>query len=219
MFGIGVVLAASIVPPASAGVAPITLVCDGEFRTQVAGVDSVSEDMFSGTMHVALVREADEFVEVRLQAFEGETRMPLQTYAVVPAPSIAEGDEAVIASAALPGLNTAMPLAGIETAMDDGPADALEINATEEVITLRQTIESGPMMRARVDGKPLVPTRQRVATVDMRLDRLDGRLSLVWSENLVKDHKIPGAIRASKVRLRDEKTYDTRCMPIRQRTF
>ena len=75
------------------------------------------------------------------------------------------------------------------------------------------------MLRAKVDGKPLVPTRERVATVDMRLDRLDGSLSLVWSENLVKDHKIPGAIRASKVRLRDEKTYDARCMPVRQRTF
>ena len=122
-------------------------------------------------------------------------------------------------SAAIPGLITSEPLAGAEAGSVDGAADALEISATDEAITLHQTIERGPMMRARVDGKPLVPTRERVATVDMRLDRIDGSLSLVWSENLVKDHKIPGAIRASKVRLRDEKTYDARCMPVRQRTF
>jgi hypothetical protein len=215
--GTAAVLAAMLAPPVSA--APITLVCDGEFRTQIASVDSVSEEMFGGTMHVALVSEADEVVEVRLQAFEGQTRMPVQTYALMPATPIAEGEETLVASAMIPGLNTTAPLAGVEIAMDTRPKDALGINATDEAITLHQTIESGPMLRAKVDGKPLVPTRERVATVDMRLDRLDGSLSLVWSENLVKDHKIPGAIRASKVRLRNEKTYDARCMPVRQRTF
>lgn len=217
--GTAAVLAAMIAGPVSASAAPITLVCDGEFRTQVASVDSVSEEMFGGTMHVALVREADEFVEVRLQAFEGETRMPVQTFALIPEAPVAEGDETMAASAVIPGLNTAEPLGGADMAMNRSPVDSLEISATDEAITLQQTIESGPMMRAKVDGKPLVPTRERVATVDMRLDRLDGSLSLVWSENLVKDHKIPGAIRASKVRLRDEKTYDARCMPVRQRTF
>ena len=217
--GTAAVLAAMLAAPVSASAAPITLVCDGEFRTQVANVDSVSEEMFGGTMHVALVREADEFVEVRLQAFEGEPRMPVQTYALMTETPVAEGDETMAASAVIPGLNTAEPLAGVDMIMNRSPADSLEISATDEAITLHQTIESGPMMRTKVDGKPLVPTRGRVATVDMRLDRLDGSLSLVWSENLVKDHKIPGAIRASKARLRDEKTYDARCMPVRQRTF
>ena len=216
-FGIAAALAAMFAAPVSA--ASITLVCDGEFRTRVASVDSVSEDMFGGTMHVELVRDLDEFVEIRLQAFEGETRMPVQSYALMAATPIAEAEETLVASAMIPGLNTSAPLIGVEIAMDNHPADALEINATDEAITLHQTVETGPMMRARVDGKPLVPTRERVATVDMRLDRLDGSLSLVWSENTVKDHKIPGAIRASKVRLRDEKTYEARCMPVRQRTF
>ena len=221
--GTAAVLAALLAAPVSASAALITLVCDGEFRTQVASVDSVSEDMFGGTMHVALVRDADEFVEVRLQAFEGEARMPVQTYAMMPAPPIGEGEETLVASAVtsavIPGLNTSETLVGVDLAMDRDPADALEIIATDEAIILHQTVESGPMMRARVDGKPLVPTRERVATVDMRLDRLDGSLSVVWSENRVKDHKIPGAIRASKVRLRDQKTYDAHCMPVRQRTF
>ena len=217
--GMAAALAVLLAAPVSASAPAITLVCDGEYRTQVASVDSVSEDMFGGTMHVALVREADEFIEIRLQAFEGQTRMPVQTFALMTETPVAEGDEMMVASAVIPGLNTTEALAGMDTAMDRSPTDALEISATDEAVILHQTIESGPMMRAKVDGKPLVPTRERVATVDMRLDRINGSLSLVWSENLVKDHKIPGAIRASKVRLRDEKTYDARCMPIRQRTF
>jgi hypothetical protein len=217
--GMGVVATAFLAAPVSVSAAPITFVCEGEFRTQIADVDSVSEDMFGGTMHVALVREDEEFVEVRLQAFEGETRTPVQTYALMPESLTAEQIDEVMGSAVIPGLNTSRSFAGVETGEDQGPADALEISATDEAVMLHQTIESGPMMRARVDGKPLVPTRERVATVKMRLDRVDGSLNLVWSENLVKDHKIPGAIRVSKVRLRDEKSYDARCMPVRQRAF
>ena len=53
----------------------------------------------------------------------------------------------------------------------------------------------------------------------MRLDRINGSLSLVWGESRVKDHKIPGAIRPSKFQIRDEKSYEAVCMPVRQRTF
>jgi len=194
--------------------ARVGLVCDGAFRTQVASVDSVAEDMFAGTMHVALVRDDGQLVEVRLQAFEGEIRMPVQTYAV---PPLNPDDEQ--GAAMSPRAAAAPPHAERVAQMDDQPVDALEINVTDKAIILHQTVETGPMMRARVDGKPLVPTRQKVATVDMRLDRIDGSLKLVWSENVVKDHKVPGAIRASKVRLRDEKSYDARCLPVRQRAF
>ena len=99
------------------------------------------------------------------------------------------------------------------------PVDDLRIDATADAISLSQSTERGPIKRARVDGKPLVPTREVVATVTMRLDRIDGSLSLVWGESRVKDHKIPGATRPSKIQLRDEKSYDAVCMPVRQRTF
>lgn len=56
-------------------------------------------------------------------------------------------------------------------------------------------------------------------TVEMRLDRTSGDLSMIWSENSVRDHRRPGAIRASKVRLRDEKSYRAVCIPVRQCTF
>lgn len=38
--------------------------------------------MFGGTMHVALVENEGRFVEVRLQPYEGDVRMPVQTCAL-----------------------------------------------------------------------------------------------------------------------------------------
>ena len=161
--------------------------CEGEYRTQEASIDSVAEDMFGGTMHVALVKHEGQFVEVRLQAYEGDMKMPLQTYALMIEAEETIEDEApaamtgpvTAASSLAPRMHTAFP------------ADELKIDATADAITLHQSTERGPIIRARVDGKPLVPTRELVATVDMRLDRINGNLSLVWGESRVKDHKIP----------------------------
>lgn len=210
----------SVMLPSAVLASSIGLVCDGEYRTQAESVDSVAEDMFGGTMHVALVENEGQFVEVRLQPYEGDVRMPAQTYALLAMRDEApEDDAAGSEAAAIRGLVTSDKLAGAENAAQEMPADDLRIDATADAITLSQSTERGPIIRARVDGKPLVPTREVVATVTMRLDRIDGSLSLVWGESRVKDHKIPGAIRPSKIQLRDEKSYDAVCMPVRQRTF
>ena len=201
-FGMALALAACFGAPAAVSASSIGLVCEGEYRTQESSIDSVAEDMFGGTMHVALVEREGQFVEVRLQAYEGDMKMPLQTHALM----IEAEDEAVTTMTAVPGLMTAGKLAGAENARTVTPADELKIDATADAITLHQSTERGPIIRARVDGKPLVPTRELVATVDMRLDRINGSLSLVWGESRVKNHKIPGAIRPSKVQLRDEKS-------------
>ena len=144
--------------------------------------------MFGGTMHVALVEHEGQFVEVRLQAYEGDMKMPLQTYAVMMEVEEAPEDEAVTTMTAVPGLVTAGKLAGAEDARTEMPADELKIDATADAITLHQSTERGPIIRARVDGKPLVPTRELVATVDMWLDRINGSLSLVWGESLSLIH-------------------------------
>lgn len=209
----------SVMLSSAALASSVGLVCDGEYRTQAESVDSVAEDMFGGTMHVALVENEGRFVEVRLQPYEGDVRMPIQTYALTEVRDDAPADESGGDVAAIPGLVTSGKLAGADNAAQQMPADDLRIDATADAITPSQSTERGPIIRARVDGKPLVPTREVVATVTMRLDRIDGSLSLVWGESRVKDHKIPGAIRPSKIQLRDEKSYDAVCMPVRQRTF
>lgn len=197
----------------------VTLVCDGEFRTQRASVEGTSEANYAGTMHVALLAEEDGVMAVRLQTFEDGKRTPAQSYILPPFEE--------------PPATSEMALMFPELLVD-GPVDAeaepvavemtatpgeLTIDTTDHEIVLRHVLESGPIMKARVDGRPLVSMREKIETVEMRLDRASGDISLVWGEDSVRDHRRPGAIRISKVRLRDEKSYQAACMPVRQRAF
>ena len=168
-------------------------------------------------MHVALVAEENSVVQVRLQSYEDGTKMPIQTFRL---PLVEEepdlGDVALLFPELLEEETSAEE---VEAPAPVPTPGVLTIDTTAKQVVLQQTVESGPVMKARVDGKPLVPTRQKIETVEMRLDRTSGDLSMIWSENSVRDHRRPGAIRASKVRLRDEKSYRAVCMPVRQRTF
>ncbi len=95
----------------------------------------------------------------------------------------------------------------------------LTIDTSEREVVLRHVVESGPVIKARVNGMPLVPTREKIETVEMRIDRSSGDMNLVWGEDSVRDHRRPGAIRTSKIQLRDEKSYNAVCLPVRQRAF
>ena len=168
-------------------------------------------------MHVALVAEENSVVEVRLQSYEDGTRMPIQTYRL---PLVEEEPDLGDVALLFPELLQDSDAPDEEAApAPEPPPGTLTIDTTAKQVVLQQTVESGPIMKARIDGRPLVPTRQKIETVEMRLDRTSGDLSMTWSENSVRDHRRPGAIRASKVRLRDEKSYRAVCMPVRQRTF
>ena len=213
------VLASLAVAAGEAGAASVALVCDGEFRMQRASVEGTAEAMFAGTMHVALVAEDDSVVEVRLQAFEDGARTPVQTFMLPPVEEAPETGEMVLLFPELFEDELAVPKA--EPAMPDAAIipGKLTIDTTDSEIVLHHVVETGPVVKARVDGRPLVPTREKVETVEMRLDRSSGDLSLVWGEASVRNHRRPGAIRTSKVRLHDEKSYQAVCMPVRQRAF
>ena len=197
----------------------VALVCDGEFRTRRASIEGMTEASFAGTMHVALVADEDSVTAVRLQAFEDGKRTAVQTYILPPEDEApVTGDMALLFPELLadgPAEAAAEPVA-FEPAATPGE---LTIDTTDRQIVLRHMLESGPMMKAKVDGRPLVSTREKIETVEMRLDRSSGDISLVWGEDSVRDHRRPGAIRTSKVRLRDEKSYQAICMPVRQRAF
>ena len=201
---------------AFASAKPVALVCDGEYRVQAAGIEGSTETSFPGTMHVALVEQDGRFVEIRLQAYEGETRLPVQQFLLAPEPEM-------MVDADTAPKNHLMPKTALVTRADTpaipAPASEIRIESSATEVMLHKTTETGPMMRARVDGRPLVPTRESIATIDMRLNRIDGGLRLVWSENRVRNHRLPGAIRSSKVRFLDEKTFDASCRPVRQRAF
>lgn len=201
----------------NADASAVTLVCDGVFRTQRASIEGTSEANFAGTMHVALVAEEDGVTAVRLQSFEDGERTPVQSYVTVPSEKPPATDEMaqLFPELLVDGPAEAEPVSDEITAT---PGE-LTIDTTDREIVLRHVLESGPMMKARVDGRPLVSTREKIETVEMRLDRSSGDISLVWGEDSVRDHRRPGAIRVAKVQLRDEKSYQAVCMPVRQRAF
>ena len=81
-FGAAVISCALAV--ADAGAASVALVCDGEFRMQRASIEGTTEMNAAGTMHVALVAQADSVVEIRLQTFEDGKRTPVQSFVLPP---------------------------------------------------------------------------------------------------------------------------------------
>jgi hypothetical protein len=132
-------------------------------------------------------------------------------------------DAGLVGQAAALVLNdsTVTRAAALPTAPDDL---MVEITATDMDVMLTQSLESGPEIRARVDGKPLVLTRESIATKELFLNRINGDITMVWTENRVHDHKVhdhkvPGAIRAAKVQLRNEKTFTGNCKPLAQQAF
>jgi hypothetical protein len=216
---IGAAMASYALAATDGVAASVALVCDGEFRMQRASVEGVTEINSAGTMHVALVAEQDSVVEIRLQTFEDGKRTPVQTFALPPMEAEPEtGDMALL-----------FPELFIDaTGEDDGASDLSEVVATpgtltidtsEREVVLRHVVESGPIIKARVNGRPLVPTREKIETIEMRIDRSSGDMNLVWGEDSVRDHRRAGAIRTSKIQLRDEKSYRAVCLPVRQRAF
>ena len=166
---------------AEASAASVALVCDGEFRFQRESVEGMTEVNFDGTMHVALVAEEDSVVEVRLQTFEDGTLTPVQTFALPPAeePPMT-GDMAVL----FPELAAQSPADKPDSAATeiDVTPGTLTIDTTDQEVVLRHVVESGPIIKARAKGRPLVPTREKVETIEMRLDRSSGDMNLVWGK-------------------------------------
>ena len=194
------------------------LVCDGTFQLITGGVDSSAEDTFAGLVHLVLVDREGAFVEVRAQAYERGVLEPEQVFTLGGGVHVGMTDTAdagLVGQAAALVLNdsTVTRAAALPTAPDDL---MVEITATDMDVMLTQSLESGPEIRARVDGKPLVLTRESIATTELFLNRINGDITMVWTENRVRDHKVPGAIRAAKVQLRNEKTFTGSCKPLAQ---
>ena len=214
-------MAAHAEDPVPVEITTVGLVCDGQFEVITGGVDAQAEEMFDGPVHLVLVARDGDFVEVRMQAFERGLLMPEEIFTLGGGLAAAGLDMADAGQAG--GLT---PVVVDDSHVMSGMADMIdqddlmvEITATDLDVMLTQSLESGPVIRARVDGKPLVPTRESIARTDMYLDRISGAVTVNWTDNRVRDHKLPGAIRAAKILLRDEKIFTGSCKPVAQRTF
>ena len=204
--------------PEPAVLKTVGLVCDGSFQVITGGVDSAVEEVFDGPAHLALTMRDDDFIGVTVQTFERGILMPEQVFALgggMLAGSLDTADASQL------GATMAVVLDDSSTSTLPAGNDDLmvEITATDIDVMLTQSLESGPVIKARVEGRPLVPTRESVATTELYLDRINGEVTVNWTDNRVRDHKLPGAIRAAKVQLRDEKIFTGSCQTVAQRAF
>lgn len=209
--------------PEPAVLKTVGLVCDGSFQVITGGVDSAVEEVFDGPAHLALTMRDNDFVGVTVQTFERGILMPEQVFALgggMLAGSLDTAD-ASQSGGTMAGGTMAMVLDDSSTSTLPAGNDDLmvEITATDIDVMLTQSLESGPVIKARVEGRPLVPTREIVATTELYLDRINGEVTVNWTDNRVRDHKLPGAIRAAKVQLRDEKIFTGSCQTVAQRAF
>ena len=190
----------------------VALVCDGEFRTQVASIDGSDETMFGGTMHVALVRRGK--VSSRCGCNPMRARHACRSRPIMAAARRGRA-RSRRRGASVPGTSEDRNPRRTRTRRTGcrRPWRSLTIDTTAKQVVLQQTVESGPMMRAGSTASRWCRRARRSrpwrcgstgrAAISACLEREPGR-----------DHRIPGAIRASKVRLRDEKTYRAVCMPV-----
>ena len=161
--------------------------------------------MFDGPVHLALVARDGDFVEVRMQAFERGLLMPEEVFTLGGGLAAAGLDMADAGQAG--GL---MPVVADDSRSMSGMADMIdqddlmvEITATDIDVMLTEP-ESGPVIGRGLMANRWCPPARALRT-DLYLDRISGAVTVNWTDNRVRDHKLPGAIRAAKMQLRDEK--------------
>lgn len=106
-----------------------------------------------------------------------------------------------------------------EETMLNGVMRSVDIVATDDELILTARSESGGMVEALVDGRPLTPTYEVVKDMSLRLNRFNGRLEIDWKDHEVRDYKPVGAIRSTKKRYSDIKRFEAMCKTMQERLF
>lgn len=199
----------------------VGLVCNSQFEVIAGGVDTQAEEMFGGPVHLALVVRDGDFVEVRMQAFERGLLMPEEVFTLgggLAAAGLDMADAGQAGGLMLVVADDSRSMSGFADMIDQYDL-MVEITATDIDVMLTQSLESGPVIRARADGKPLVPNCESIVRTGLYLDRISGAVTVNWIDKRVRDHKLPGDIRAAKIHLCDDKVFTGTCKPVAQHTF
>ena len=106
-----------------------------------------------------------------------------------------------------------------EETMENGIMRSVNIVANDDELLLSARSESGGLVEALVDGRPMTPTREIVKDMSLSLNRFNGRLEIEWKDHEVRDYKPVGAIRSTKKRYSDIKRFDAMCKTMQERLF
>ncbi|WP_438996757.1 hypothetical protein [Candidatus Puniceispirillum sp.] len=106
-----------------------------------------------------------------------------------------------------------------EESMENGIIRSVNIVTSEDELLLSARSESGGLVEALVEGRPMTPTREIVKDMSLSLNRFNGRLEIEWKDHEVRDYKPVGAIRSTKKRYSDVKQFDAMCKTMQERLF
>ena len=220
LIGFGTALSAS-----NAYAATVFLVCDGNFKT-ITGISdtrtrsegtraSLGSSYYDGTNTMGqetftIAAALDKTIPVE-DEFKGAFYLSI------------DGSNGVFSRVKLQPFERDVRLPSLdlqpEESMENGIMRSVNIVASEDELLLSARSESGGLVEALVEGRPMTPTREIVKDMSLSLNRFNGRLEIEWKDHEVRDYKPVGAIRSTKKRYSDVKRFDAMCKTMQERLF
>jgi hypothetical protein len=97
--------------------------------------------------------------------------------------------------------------------------DLIDFTTSQDHLWISKVSQSGPMVFAVNGDDPYVETPTNEHEMNIRLNRVSGRVQVDWHWHEVRDYLPLGAIRSIKKRYSDHKLFAADCDVMRQRLF
>ena len=97
--------------------------------------------------------------------------------------------------------------------------DVIDFTTSDDDLWISKTSQSGPMVYAVVGDDPYVETPTNAHEMNIRLNRISGRVQVDWHWHEVRDYLPVGAIRSIKKRYSDRKLFAADCDVMQQKLF
>jgi len=133
-----------------------------------------------------------------------------------------EADDFAVRRVKLLPFERSTRLAAIELTPRPRAADNGQVTvfaASEDELVITQNEARGQMVNALVGDDPLALTPESLYTMELRLNRFSGYISIAWHDHQVRDVKPEGALRSIKKRFSNTKTFAADCNTMKQRIF
>jgi hypothetical protein len=218
-----------VLPVIDAHAATVFLVCDGSFKT-ITGVSgprsrtegtsanasaSIGAGYYDGNNNIA--QEAFTIATALNKSIPVEDEFTGTFYLSI------DGSGGVFSRIKLQPFERDVRLPSLdlqpEETMENGIMRSVNIVASDDELLLNARSESGGLVEALVDGRPMTPTREIVKDMSLSLNRFNGRLEIEWKDHEVREYKPVGAIRSTKKRYSDIKRFDAMCKTMQERLF
>lgn len=111
------------------------------------------------------------------------------------------------------------PMASLGLARDAAAGMEPEIRTSDDMLYVRRSAQSGPMIHAVIGDDPFAKTPVNLHEVKLQMNRFSGALKIDWYWHQVRDYRPLGAIRAVKKRYSDQKSFTADCDLMKKRLF